>query len=61
MKFYLEEEIRGLTIKTRTIRYDLDTRKAPQDSHKNGSWGSSPLLSNRTFCNDAKKKKKKKF
>lgn len=58
MKFYLEEEIRGLTIKTRTIRYDLDTPKAPQDSHKIGSWGSSPVLSNRTFCNEAPPQKK---
>lgn len=56
MKLYLKEEIRGLTIKTRTIRYDLDTPKAPQDSDKNGSWGSSLVLSNRTFCNDKKKK-----
>lgn len=55
MKLYLKEEMRGLTIKTRTIRYDLDTPKAPQDSDKNGSWGSSPVLSNKTFNNEKKK------
>lgn len=50
VKFYLEEGICNLATKLCTIRYDLDTPKAPHNSDKKESRDSSPVVSKRTFC-----------